>query len=299
MSVVTPCFNAADYLPRLVASVFRQSFPAWELVIVDDGSSDGRTRELARSLIDDRVRLIEQPVNSGPGAARNAAIRAALTDIIVPVDADDELPPDALATIVAAFEAEPEADFVYGHFVRIYPDGTERQICPDPTGDPGIPPWHLLSPYRRRMWERAGGYDERAPFKAGAADWIMWLRALDRGARGRVVPSVILRYHVRPDSLSSEVQPLRVRAVLETFDELHGLIGARHARAALSWTARKGATYWRVRGRPWRAIGFLLATIRRMPRRTDVWRTLLGCLAESIVPPLRRRYTAAIPVRRF
>ena len=102
-------------------------------------------------------------------------------------------------------------------------------------------------------------------------------------------PEVLLRYHVRPDSLSSEVRPPRVWAVLEIFDELHDLIGVRRARAALAWTACKAATYRRVRGCPWRAVGFLLAALGRIPRRTDVWRALLGCLAESAIPPLRPR----------
>jgi hypothetical protein len=86
---------------------------------------------------------------------------------------------------------------------------------------------------------------------------------------------------------------------MEVFAELHDLIGARHAREALAWTARKGATYWRVRGCPWRAVGFLLATARRMPPRVDIWRTVLGCLAESAIPPLRRRYTARTVSSRF
>jgi hypothetical protein len=126
----------------------------------------------------------------------------------------------------------------------------------------------------------------------------MWLRAL-AGCPGRVVPAVMLRYPCALTSLSSEVRPPRVWAVVEVFEELHDLIGARHARAALAWTARKGATYRRVRGCPWRAVGSLLATIRRMPRRADVWRTLLGCLAESAIPLLRRRYTASRASSRF
>jgi hypothetical protein len=127
----------------------------------------------------------------------------------------------------------------------------------------------------------------------------MWLRALDRDVRGRVVPAVMLRYPCAPTCLSSEVRPPRVWSVVEVFEELHDLIGARHARAALARTARKGATYWRVRGCPWRAVGSLLATIRRMPWRADVWRALLGCLAESAIPLLRRRYTTSRASSRF
>ena len=298
VSVVTPCFNAADFLPRAVASVRAQSFTAWEMVITDDGSTDGRTREVARSLVDERVRLIELPRNGGPGIARNAAIRAARADLIVPLDVDDELPPESLRTIVAAFDGDPEADFVHGYFVDVALDGTEREVRPIAIPNPILLDWHPLSPFRRRLWERAGGYDERPSFSAGAGDWMMWLRAVGRGARGKAVSSAILKYHRRIGSLSSEVRPPRAWAVLEVFDELRDLVGARSARGALSWTACKAATYWRVRGRPWRAVGFLVATVRRQPQRTEVWRTLLGCLAESVIPPLRRRHTALRKVER-
>ena len=248
VSVVTPCFNAVDFLPRAVASVRAQSFTAWEMVIADDGSTDERTRDVARSLVDERVRLIELPRNSGPGTARNAAIRAARADIIVPLDADDELPPESLRIIVAAFDGDNEVDFVHGHFMCVALDGTSREVRPVAVPDPGILDWHPLSPFRRRLWEWAGGYDERPSFSAGACDWMMWLRALGRGARGKSVSSVILKYHRRIGSLSFEVLPQRVWAVLEVFDELRELIGVRGAHAALSWTAQKAASYWRVGG---------------------------------------------------
>src|SRR5262249_30230666 len=130
VSVVTPCFNAADFLPRAVASVRGQGFAAWEMVIADDGSTDARALEVARSLVDERVRLIELSRNRGPGFARNTAIRAARADIIVPLDADDELFPGALSTIVAAFDEDRSADFVHGYFIRVGPDGSEREIRP-------------------------------------------------------------------------------------------------------------------------------------------------------------------------
>jgi len=290
VSVVTPCFNAADTLPRAVASVRRQTLAGWEMVIADDGSTDGQTREVARSLVDDRVRLIELSPNRGPGVTRNAAIRAARADIIMPLDADDELTPDALRAIVAAFEEDPTADFVYGHYVCVSLDGEEREIHAGPMSDPGLIPWHVLSPYRRRFWERAGGYDERPSFSAGAEDWIMWLRALDRGARGKAIPVALMRYYRRVGSLSSEVHPVRVRAVLEAFDELRELLGVQRARAALAWTARSAALYWRTRRRPWNALGFLGATLGHHPELRGVWRIMLACLVESGLPPLRSRY---------
>jgi glycosyltransferase involved in cell wall biosynthesis len=292
VSVVTPCFNAADTLPRAVASVRRQTTARWEMVIADDGSTDGRTLEVARALVDDRVRLVELSRNRGPGVARNAAIHAARADIIMPLDADDELMPGALHAIVAAFNEDPSADFVYGPYIRVSLDGTEREIHAHPTPDPGIIPWHVLSPYRRRFWERAGGYDERPSYSTGAEDWIMWLRGLDRGGRGKAIPVLLMRYYRRAGSLSSEVHPIRVWAMLESFQELRSLLGLERAQAALGWTVRHAGLYWRRRRRPWRALGFICAALGRHPQIRSVWRTLLRCLAESLLPPLWSRYPA-------
>jgi hypothetical protein len=110
------------------------------------------------------------------------------------------------------------------------------------------------------------------------------------GVRGKAIPTALMKYYRRVGSLSSEVHPLRVQAVLESFDELREILDVAHARAALCWTASSAAFYWRRRRRPWRALGFIGATLGRHPELWRLWRTLAACLVESALPPLRRRY---------
>lgn len=123
VSVVVPAFNAEDTLGRLADSVFRQSYRNWELIIVDDGSTDAteiRAKELADR--DERIRVVSQE-NSGRSVARNRGLAEARGKYVVFLDADDTLLGGKLATQVAFLEEHPDASGVVGGYVRVNDDG--------------------------------------------------------------------------------------------------------------------------------------------------------------------------------
>src|SRR5262245_36702982 len=93
VSVITPAYNAASYLPETIASVLAQTHRDFELLIIDDGSTDD-TLEVARrfAAADARISVASVP-NSGPAAARNAALRAARGEFIALLDSDDVIAP--------------------------------------------------------------------------------------------------------------------------------------------------------------------------------------------------------------
>ena len=101
VSIIVPCYNVADVLPRAVASVHAQTFPDWELILVNDCSTDG-TGSVAGGLAaaDPRVRLVDLPENTGSSGARNAGIDAASGEYLVFLDADDEMLPRFLADLL-------------------------------------------------------------------------------------------------------------------------------------------------------------------------------------------------------
>ena len=103
VSVVMPLYNAKDYVKLAVDSILNQTLAGIELLIVDDCSTDG-SLELCRELYghDKRVRIIQQPKNMGPGAARNTGIRSATGDYVTFVDSDDEIMPDAMQNMFEA-----------------------------------------------------------------------------------------------------------------------------------------------------------------------------------------------------
>jgi len=113
VSIVVPCYNAADFIAEGLASVQRQSFSDWECLVVDDRSTDNSVavlQDLARS--DPRIVLIQHEHNGGAAVARNTAIEAASGNWLTLLDADDVYAPDRLTRLVALAEAN-EADMVF------------------------------------------------------------------------------------------------------------------------------------------------------------------------------------------
>jgi len=122
ISVVLPVHNRADVLARAMRSVLDQRMPDFELVIVDDGSSDDST-SVARSFKDNRIKLIELGYNRGGNAARNAGVRAAQAPLIAFLDSDDTYLPEKLEYVVDKFERRPDLDLLVDSFVKIQPSG--------------------------------------------------------------------------------------------------------------------------------------------------------------------------------
>src|SRR5262249_5957863 len=107
ISVVIPTFNSAEFVGGAIDSVLAQTFCEWELIIVDDGSSD-EGASIVRRYRDPRISLIQQP-NSGVSAARNRGILAARNDLVALLDADDLWMPDHLSTIGTLARRFPRA----------------------------------------------------------------------------------------------------------------------------------------------------------------------------------------------
>jgi glycosyltransferase involved in cell wall biosynthesis len=196
LSVIIPCHNDGDYLVDAVASVKRNA-PAAELIIVDDGSTQPRTREVLAALSEAGHRVIEQP-HAGLSAARNRGIAASVGDYFLPLDADNRLLPGFAAEAVELLDGDSAAGVVYG----------DRREFGARSADVTVPefdlPRMLSSNYidacavvRREVWE-AGGYD--VAFDVWG-DWDFWLGAAARGWRFIRIPRPAFEYRVRPDSM--------------------------------------------------------------------------------------------------
>lgn len=144
ISAIIIFLNAERYLDEAIASVFAQTYPNWELLLVDDGSTDGSTAIARRyaALHPTRVRYLDHPghENRGMSAARNLGIRSARGDYIAFVDADDVWLPHKLEQQAAVLAAHPEAGMVYAPTEYWYswtgdPTDRERDMVP-PLGLP-------------------------------------------------------------------------------------------------------------------------------------------------------------------
>lgn len=119
VSVIMPAYNARPYIGEAIRSVLDQDYPNLELIVVDDGSSDG-TADEAR-LFGERVRVYER-TNGGPAAARNFGLSVAQGELIAFLDADDIWLPGKLAAQVSHLQAHPEIGMVFSRFLFWYPE---------------------------------------------------------------------------------------------------------------------------------------------------------------------------------
>jgi glycosyltransferase involved in cell wall biosynthesis len=193
VSIVMPVFNAGPWLGRALDSVAAQTYRDFELVIVDDGSTEPRTRARLDAAAARPGVTLHRTENRGPSRARNLAIERARADVILPLDADDWLHPRFLEKTVPVLDAEPDLGVVYtwvglvGEHHGVWRTGgfSVKELLTRCT-------IHVASLYRRRLWEEAGGYDPA--FVESCEDWDLWLGAAARGWRGRCVPEVLVYY---------------------------------------------------------------------------------------------------------
>ena len=164
VTVVIPCYNQAGYLGEAIASVRAQSYRDFEIVVVDDGSTDA-TAAVAGNYPD--VRLLRQS-NAGLSAARNAGLGVGRGEYLVFLDADDRLLPDALRDGIESLARHPEAAFTSGHFRFIRADGSlQREFAQAPLE---CPPYegmlrgnyigmHATVMFRRAIFDEVGAFD--------------------------------------------------------------------------------------------------------------------------------------------
>jgi glycosyltransferase involved in cell wall biosynthesis len=196
ISVVIPAYNAERYVLQAIDSVVRQSHAAFEILVIDDGSTD-RSGEVARSYPDSRVRVVRQP-NAGPAAARNHGVQLARGELLAFLDADDLWEPRKLELQWEALRAAPIPAMAFGDLVEVRGPvdrlGTEFLACRDVIRAPSV--GTLL--VRSSDFRRVGLFDTR--WQVGEfIDW--YARARDLGLEEVLVPEVLLKRRLHDDNL--------------------------------------------------------------------------------------------------
>ncbi|ARV57668.1 glycosyl transferase family A [Nostocales cyanobacterium HT-58-2] len=211
VSVIIPAYNAMPYLKEAVESALKQTLTDFEVLIVDDGSSDG-TVEWVSQIKDPRVRLISQQ-NQGSSGARNTGITAAQGEYIALLDADDIWEPTKLEKQVRYLEENPAVGLVDTWTVLIDQQGksTGRVVVSYAEGDDV---WKQLVQFktvcccdstpliRRSCFEKVGLFNQELPF---LEDLDMWIR-LASDYRFAAIKEPLVRYRQHPGSKSTNCQ---------------------------------------------------------------------------------------------
>lgn len=333
VSVVVPCYNAERHLAAALDSALAQEGVALEVLVADDGSSDGTCDVLAR--YDGRVHVLHQD-HRGPSAARNACLRAARGDYVALLDADDRFRTGKLARQAAVLDTRPDVGLVYTGWHVIDGDGVQlpHQGWSREDGDVRrrLLLGNLAHPVavmlRRAPVIEAGGFDESIQVNE---DWDLFLRLALRGMHWACIDEALGEYRVHggqshrrvrlvyetrlrilerifaDPALPDDLRPARP----EAFHEAH-LAGAAELFAAGEVTEARAAFLAAVRARPaslgdaatMRRFARLLQPTGRQHQREaarqwmNVTRTLWGVVEATLATPalepeLARRRWAA------
>lgn len=186
VGVIVPCYRHGIFLDACIASVKAQTLAPGSIVVVDDGSEDPETIEvLARLDEDPDVTVLRQAENSGPSAARNRALAELETSYFLPIDADDELLPDALERMLAQLERAPkQVGFVYPNAQHF---GNQRNYVQSPAYNVWLLMVQNYCPapalFDRRAFDGTGiAYPEE--IVVGHEDWDLILQLAERDIRG-------------------------------------------------------------------------------------------------------------------
>jgi glycosyltransferase involved in cell wall biosynthesis len=229
ISIIIPSYNSGKYLVEAIGSVTSQQHRNYEIIIVDDGSTDPETLELYNKLTVDSCRVLKQQ-NAGPAAARNAGVKVAQGEYLLFLDSDNKIRPGYIEKGIGILSNNPDIGVVYGkpHF---FGSTTKPRFRAHKFHMNSI----LLGNYvdmcavvRKKAWEDAEGFDENRVL-IGHEDWEFWIRVGLKGWKFEFVDEVLFDYRTRENSLILNAQEdTRVQEMLEYVTRKHSIVLFNH-----------------------------------------------------------------------
>lgn len=302
VSVVVPAHNAAETVSATLQSVLAQTFQDFELIVVDDGSTDetvSQVEEMIQASAQGQLRL-HRFEKAGAATARNRGIELAQGELITFLDADDLWSQDKLADQVAALDRNPEAaiayswtDYIDAAGKALYPGGRSRD-----KGDVLVALFqsnfiengsNLM--VRASALEQVGGFD---PALASVHDWDLWLR-LAAQFEFVLVPKAHIFYRLMPESISSNFvrQEQNVLRVIRGTCERHGDRLQPHLRDSLSYLYQyltfRSLSLGQTRAQRWSSLRFYSLALFYRPQllreRTKLMLMLMAKICLGLVFP--------------
>lgn len=238
ISIVLPVYNQANYLPAALDGVFAQTYPHYELIVVDDGSTDATPEVLGRYQEHHAFTVIRQN-NQGLPRALNAGFAHARGDYLTWTSSDNIMLPQMLEVLAGALDADPSVGLVYADRYLMDEEGNDLGRFDLPDYDPYLLLHtnlvHCCFLYRRECMERIGGYN---PDFIYAEDWEYWIRISQYWQMKRV-PEPLYRYRLHRSSMTTEGVQGRARSL--SYAQFAGHI---RGRMPLRWYVGKLKWWW-------------------------------------------------------
>ena len=247
VSVIIPTFNRAQKVRRAISSVLFQTFRDYEIIVVDDGSTDETSLSLAPFRT--HIRHLAHPKNLGVSAARNTGIRASKGPLIAFLDSDDYWLPEKLALQVAFFESRPEvlACQTQEHWIRkgVRVNPGKKHLKPSGEIFDASLKLCLVSPsavmLKRSLLDEVGLFDEALPV---CEDYDLWLRTSSRYPIHLIETALVVKEGGAPDQLSHSLEGMdrfRITAIARLIEG--GRLTEGQAHAAFKEITRKCRIY--------------------------------------------------------
>lgn len=288
VSIVIPTFNRDRYIVQTVASVVAQTYENWQLIIVDDGSTDNTRQVLDPFVRDQRISLVCQD-NQGQAAARNNGLAQAQGELLCFLDSDDLWKPDKLTRQVRLMSENPDYDVVYGdretideHGRLLHWQNMERhsgRITRELLADNFVS--FSTAMIRTHRIRDIGGFDTRVRF---GDDYDMWLR-LSVDSRFLFVPEIFAAYRSMDQQISTN-QDARLesnRQTLQRFFDAHPTLAGPEV-VAETW-----CRFHVRRGR------YLLANMGHRAALSDFFRALRFDVRSKIAWRALAKWTLSLP----
>ncbi len=269
VSIIIPCYNMGPWIGETLASVREQTFRDFEVIVIDDGSTDEETIRLLDEIEIPQGKLFRTE-NRGLPAARNYGISLAAGTYICPLDSDDKLHPDYLKQTVKVFEGDRQNKLAFVTTDYQFFEGRSLRGIPrdfDPVAllvENCIP---VTSLFRKSCWEAVGGYEESLN---SYEDWNLWIQFVAKGWRWEVVHEALFYYRDRAGSMLKGAERRRGELVSQVYD-LNRPFYEQHAEAVIkSYGDRLGQLWIKLRGAEYRCQE-MKAELKKLDRNPLVW----------------------------
>ncbi|MFV8571116.1 glycosyltransferase family 2 protein [Marinobacter sp. SBS5] len=314
-SIIVPAFNAGQYIRKTLDSILSQSFQDFEVIIIDDGSSDD-TAQIIHQYEDPRIRYYHQPNSGKPAIPRNRAIKKAQGEFIFIFDSDDIMLPGKLATTIERMEQAPQAGLAFTGFACI--DEQDSVINPDflapyqtlynlektgvtdnaflikaPDALKGLAISNYLGTsgvaIRRTVFENVGGFDEDV---RNSDDYLMW-QAVASQYDFLYIPTIFHHYRVRSGSISLrkiEDRAPGLIACTEKMMQYHegDSVSLNHLRQRIGrFHFEVGYSHFKQQQMPQARKALIKALIKRKDRKS-LFYLLLACLPPFLLGQLKQ-----------
>ena len=199
VSVIIPCYNQGEYIDYAVDSVLEQTFQDFEIIIVNDGSTDDFTNEKLKNYNKPKTKVIDT-INLGLSAARNNGILASTGKYILPLDADDKIGNTYLEKAVRILDENNKIGILY----------CEAELFGEKSGKWDLPDYNFYeflcenqifcsAFFRRDDYNKTNGYNSSLIY--GSEDWDFWLTLIENGVEVYRIPETLFYYRIRCNSM--------------------------------------------------------------------------------------------------